>query len=121
MISQSTESTTNSFMQHRKRCTDLTTNGDIAANPIGTYTRDNNNTLQVSQNTSLWCHISIQKISPTTLIITKTKDTINNGKVIYEWQELSNYSKLTFGAEINNTENNNKYLKIKNFSIRGVN
>lgn len=109
--------------------------GPIATNPPGTYTRNSDNTLsflpkklgltntETTTNTSIFteCHINMKKTSPTTLIITKTNGECNNGSVIYEWQNLSNYPKLTIGAHVNPSECQKRgTIKIKNFIVRGV-
>lgn len=109
--------------------------GPIATNPPGTYTRNSDNTLsflpkklglantETTTNTSTFteCHINMKKTSPTTLIITKTNGECNNGSVIYEWQNLSNYPKLTIGAHVNPSGCQKRgTIKIKNFIVRGV-
>lgn len=109
--------------------------GPIATNPSGIYTRDNDNTLNflpkklawsdtdTTTNTSTFtqCHINMKKTSPTTLVITKTNGQYNNGSVTYEWQNLSNYPKLTIGAHVNpNLCDRRGTIKIENFIVRGV-
>lgn len=100
--------------------------GPLATNPPGTFTRDNDDNLTLatygySTEINDWVHINIKKTSPTTLTITKTGDVAHNGSVTYEWQELSNYEKLTFG-----TWNNPAghfvlgHVKIKDFIVRGI-
>ena len=63
----------------------------------------------------------MKKTSATTLTITKTSDNLYDESVTYEWEELSNYEKLTFGTW-NNPAGNAVYghLRIKNFIVRGV-
>ena len=109
--------------------------GPIATNPPGTYTRNSDNTLsflpkklglantETTTDTSIFteCHINMKKTSPTTLIITKTNGGCNNGSVTYEWQNLSNYPKLTIGAHVNPSRCQKRgTIKIKNFIVRGV-
>ena len=109
--------------------------GPIATNPPGTYTRNSDNTLSflpkklgfantettTEISTFTECHINMKKTSPTTLIITKTNGECNNGSVIYEWQNLSNYPKLTIGAHVNPSRCQKRgTIKIKNFIVRGV-
>lgn len=105
--------------------------GVIASNPPGTYTRDNDSNLYLLSGTNYWdsssseftqCHINIKKTSPTTLIITKTNGEYHNGSVTYEWQELSNYPRLTIGTQGN--EGGDRHImgkvKISNLVVRGV-
>lgn len=100
--------------------------GPLATNPSGTFTRDNDDNLTLatygySTEINDWVHINIKKTSPTTLTITKTGDVAHNGSVTYEWQELSNYEKLTFGTW-NNPAGHSVlgHVKIKDFIVRGV-
>lgn len=100
--------------------------GPLATNPSGTFTRDNDDNLTLATygyGTKIndWVHINIKKTSPTTLTITKTGDVAHNGSVTYEWQELSNYEKLTFGTWNNPAGHYTRgHVKIKNFIVRGV-
>ena len=100
--------------------------GVVDNDPPGSYTRTGADTLTIANGSPRyetvirnWVHFNIKKTSPTTLIITKTNDVANNGTVIYEWQELSNYEKFTFGVW-----NNEGFLlckmQIKDFIVRGV-
>lgn len=98
--------------------------GPLASNPPGHYTRDNDSDLSIGTYTTIikeWIHINMKKTSATTLTITKTSDNLYDESVTYEWQELSNYEKLTFGTW-NNPAGNTVYghLRIKNFIVRGV-
>lgn len=113
--------------------------GPIANNPPSgdTYTRDNDSTLSFLPKTLGWnetdtktsnpnftqCHINMKKTSPTTLIITKTDGQYNNGSVTYEWQNLSNYPRLTIGTGANETISVGGLkgtVTIQNFIVRGV-
>lgn len=113
--------------------------GPVATSPPGTYTRDNDSTLSFLPKKLVWnyqitnpdtqtdisrfteCHINMKKTSPTTLTITKTNGECNNGSVTYEWQNLSNYPKLTIGSHVNPTGCNRQgSIQIKNFIVRGV-
>ena len=67
--------------------------------------------------------INMKKTSPTTLIITKTGGQYNNGSVTYEWQNLSNYPRLTIGTGANegiSMNGLNGTVTIQNFIVRGV-
>lgn len=107
--------------------------GPIATNPPGTYTRDNDSVLHLLPKKLGWneetetitttstfqqCHINIKKTSPTTLIVTKTNGEYNNGSVVYEWENLSNYPKLTIGARHHGIRMGT--IKIQNLVVRGV-
>ena len=100
--------------------------GPLATNPSGTFTRDNDDNLTLatygySTEINDWVHINIKKTSPTTLTITKTGDVAHNGSVTYEWQELSNYEKLTFGTWNNPAGHFTLgHVKIKDFIVRGI-
>lgn len=71
--------------------------------------RDNNDCLTVL-HTSIWnnpsvpyVHINIKKTSPTTLVVTKTGDTANNGTVTFtNCDLLDTYDRLSIGATCNN-------------------
>ena len=100
--------------------------GPVATNPPGHFIRDNDDNLTLANNgyatnVNNWVHINMKKTSPTTLTITKTGDVGHNGSVTYEWQELSNYEKLTFGTWNNPYQNSviGKWM-IKDFIVRGV-
>lgn len=92
----------------------------------GSYTRTGADTLTIANGSPPyltkirdWVHFNIKKTSPTTLVITKTNDVANNGTVTYEWQELSNYEKFTFGVWNNKGTLWHK-MQIKDFIVRGV-
>lgn len=104
--------------------------GPIATNPPGHSERDNDNTLSLLHGRNRyanylpvdWCHINMKKTSPTTIVVTKTNDTMDNGSVTYEWQELSNYPRVTIGSQGNEYGDRRiaGKMKIKNLIVRGV-
>lgn len=97
----------------------------IATTPTGTVTRDNDDCLgllhsSIWNNPSTdWVHIHIEKTSPTTISVTKTGDTANNGTVNYTWEELTNIPAFTIGAGNNGGSNygENKVM-IKNLIVK---
>lgn len=97
----------------------------IATTPTGTVTRDNDDCLgllhsSIWNNPSTdWVHIHIEKTSPTTISVTKTGDTANNGTVNYTWEELDNIPAFTIGAGNNGGSNygGNKVM-IKNLIVK---
>ena len=70
--------------------------------------RDNNDCLTVVHRSiwdnpsTPWIHINIKKTSPTTLVVTKTGDTANNGTVTFtNCDLLDSYEKMSVGATSN--------------------
>ena len=86
---------------------------------IGNYTKTPNTTLSDGNSGTknvAWYTLHMKKTSPTTLEVWKNDD-INN-KVIYEWQELSDVVKVTFGANTNPTAPDGYgSMFIRNFSV----
>ena len=97
----------------------------IATTPGGAATRDNNDCLgllhsSIWDNPSTdWVHIHIEKTSLTSISITKTGDTANNGTVNYNWGELDDIPAFTIGAGNNGGSNysNNKVM-IRNLIVK---
>ena len=110
--------------------------GPLATTPIDSHVvRDNDDNLTLAPYGTVtatdsryynystpWVHINIKKSSPTTLTITKTGDVAHNGSVTYEWQELSNYPRVTIGSKGNDDGDRRIIgkMSIKNFIVRGV-
>lgn len=108
--------------------------GPLATTPIDSHVvRDNDDNLTLAPYDTVtetdlrhyitpWVHINIKKSSPTTLTITKTGDVTHNGSVTYEWQELSNYPRVTIGSKGNDDgdQHTTGKMLIKNFIVRGV-
>ena len=108
--------------------------GPLATTPIDSHVvRDNDDNLTLAPYGTVtatdlryyitpWVHINIKKSSPTTLTITKTGDVTHNGSVTYEWQELSNYPRVTIGSKGNDDgdQHTTGEMRIKNFIVRGV-
>ena len=110
--------------------------GPLATTPIDSHVvRDNDDNLTLAPYGTVtatdsryysystpWVHINIKKSSPTTLTITKTGDVTHNGSVTYEWQELSNYPRVTIGSKGNDDGDQRIIgkMSIKNFIVRGV-
>ena len=85
--------------------------------------RDNTDCLTVvhtdiwSNPSTPWIHINIKKISPTTLVVTKTGDTANNGTVTFTNCELlPSYERMSVGATSNNGNVRGKPT-FKNFKV----
>ena len=65
-----------------------------------------------------WIHINIKKTTPTTLVITKTGDTANNGTVTFtNCDLLDGYERMSVGATSNNGSVMGKPT-FKNFTVR---
>ena len=88
--------------------------------------RDNNDCLTVVHQ-SIWdypstpcIHINIKKTSPTTLIVTKTGDTANNGTVTFtNCDLLDSYEKMSVGATSNGGSVIGKPT-FKNFRVKRI-
>ena len=88
--------------------------------------RDNNDCLTVVHQSiwdnpsTPWIHINIKKTAPTTLIVTKTGDTANNGTVTFTNCELlDSYEKMSVGATSNGGSVIGK-LTFKNFRVKRI-
>ena len=88
--------------------------------------RDNNDCLTVVHRSiwdnpsTPWIHINIKKTSPTTLVVTKTGDTANNGTVIFTNCELlDTYEKMSVGATSNGGSVIGKPT-FKNFRVKRI-
>ena len=88
--------------------------------------RDNNDCLTVVHQSiwdnpsTPWIHINIKKTSPTTLIVTKTGDTANNGTVTFtNCDLLDSYEKMSVGATSNGGSVIGKPT-FKNFRVKRI-
>ena len=88
--------------------------------------RDNNDCLTVVHRSiwdnpsTPWIHINIKKTSPTTLVVTKTGDTANNGTVTFTNCELlDTYEKMSVGATSNGGSVIGKPT-FKNFRVKRI-
>lgn len=86
--------------------------------------RDNNDCLTVVHQSiwdnpsTPWIHINIKKTSPTTLIVTKTGDTANNGTVTFtNCDLLDSYEKMSVGVTSNGGQVIGKPT-FKNFTVK---
>ena len=88
--------------------------------------RDNNDCLTVvHQNiwdnpSTPWIHINIKKTTPTTLVVTKTGDTANNGTVTFtNCDLLDSYERMTVGVTSNSGSVIGKPT-FKNFKVKRI-
>lgn len=88
--------------------------------------RDNNDCLTVVHQSiwdnpsTPWVHINIKKTTPTTLIVTKTGDTANNGTVTFtNCNLLDSYGKMSVGATSNGGSVIGKPT-FKNFRVKRI-